>query len=141
METNDKQIKYPASSIPVSCAVIFEGKRILACKRKKGTDRGEKWEFPGGKKEKNENDEECLQRELKEELNIEVQIIKKLKPIIHAYPDKTILLQGFVCVIAAGMTIELLNHEEIKWVEEKDIYSLDWSEADIQLIKQLFSIP
>jgi len=140
MEINDKQTKHPASSIPVSCAVIYEGKRILACKRKKGTDRGGKWEFPGGKKEKYESDEECLQRELKEELNIEVQIIKKLKPIIHSYPDKTIILQGFVCAIAAGMNIEPLNHEEIKWVEEKDMSNLDWSEADILLIKQIFSI-
>jgi 8-oxo-dGTP diphosphatase len=115
--------------LPVTCGILQRGDRILALRRKDGTELGGKWEFPGGKIEPGESPEACLQRELKEELNIEVTIHEPLPPLQHVYPHRTILLYPFIC--SSPLPIEsLVDHDRILWGSPENLRSLDWAEAD-----------
>jgi 8-oxo-dGTP diphosphatase len=88
-----------------------------------------KWEFPGGKIEKNETPEECLRRELKEELALDVQVGEALKPMTHAYRTFTVILYPFICVIKTGEMV-LNEHAAFVWLPPSRLSSLDWAEAD-----------
>lgn len=92
-----------------------------------------KWELPGGKIEPNESDEDCLVREIKEELNIEIEIIKSLEPNKHVYPTITIQLIPFICKQISGSII-LKEHAAFKWLNTNELLDLDWAEADIPII-------
>ncbi|TNF39155.1 MAG: NUDIX domain-containing protein, partial [Cytophagales bacterium] len=75
--------------IPVTCALIFSEGKVLATRRSQTMDLPGKWEFPGGKVEEDESTEECLKREIQEELSIEIEIFEKLSPADFTYPGKT----------------------------------------------------
>ncbi|MDO8992976.1 MAG: NUDIX domain-containing protein, partial [Daejeonella sp.] len=93
------------------------------------------WEFPGGKIEENETAEECLIREIKEELNIEIEITASLSPNDYQYPDKLIRLIPFICRQKDGEII-LKEHTDYKRLDVKDLLDLDWAEADIPIVEQ-----
>ncbi len=93
-----------------------------------------KWEFPGGKINDGERPEECLSRELREELGIAVVISRSLDPVTHQYPTFIITLYPFVCRITAGEII-LHEHKAFTWLPPEKLHELDWAEADIPLIE------
>jgi len=93
-----------------------------------------KWEFPGGKIEPGESDEDCIVREIREEMEIQIKTIKKLKSVEHHYPDKSIRLIPFLCKIVSG-NINLTEHEEFRWTKKTEILLLDWAEADRKIIE------
>ena len=115
--------------IHVSCAIIQEKNRVLAVQRSEQMSLPLKWEFPGGKIEKNETPEECLRRELKEELALDVQVGEALKPMTHAYRTFTVILYPFICVIKTGEMV-LHEHAAFVWLPPSRLSSLDWAEAD-----------
>ena len=122
--------------IKVSCAIIVNANGlVLVTQRSKKMPLPLKWEFPGGKIEENETAEECLIREIKEELNIEIEITGSLSPNDHKYPDKLIRLIPFICQQTGG-EIVLKEHADYKWLDVKDLLDLDWAEADIPIVKQ-----
>jgi 8-oxo-dGTP diphosphatase len=82
--------------ISVTCAIIIYNEKILAVQRGPHMNLPLKWEFPGGKIEKNETEEACIKREIKEELNIEITLLKKLSTSFHEYPNISIELIPFV---------------------------------------------
>jgi len=120
--------------IEVTCAIIQDGLKVLAVKRAHGMHLAGKWEFPGGKIEAGETQEDCIVREIREELDIEVKALKKLKSIEHHYPEKNIRLIPFLCSITSG-DIDLKEHEESRWVLKNEILVLDWAEADTKVIE------
>lgn len=93
-----------------------------------------KWEFPGGKVEEGESLENCLVREIKEELDITIKIIDELAPNEHKYSDKTIKLIPFLCRWTKG-EIHLKEHAAYRWQRPKNLLDLDWAEADIPIVK------
>ena len=93
-----------------------------------------KWEFPGGKIEPGEKPEECLKRELVEELGVNVDILKPLPLQTHSYPQFTVTLYPFICSITAG-EITLHEHAAAKWLAPEKLLSLDWAEADLPVIE------
>jgi 8-oxo-dGTP diphosphatase len=93
-----------------------------------------KWEFPGGKINEGEHPEECLSRELHEELGIGVTINRSLATVIHQYPTFMITLYPFVCRIATG-EIKIHEHKALTWLPPEKLLELDWAEADIPLIE------
>ncbi|MCF8452573.1 MAG: (deoxy)nucleoside triphosphate pyrophosphohydrolase [Pedobacter sp.] len=122
--------------IQVSCAIITNAqKQVLVTQRSTLMPLPLKWEFPGGKIEENETAEECLIREIKEELNIEIEITGSLNPNDHQYPDKLIRLIPFICRQKDGEII-LKEHADYKWLDVKDLIDLDWAEADVGVVRE-----
>jgi len=92
-----------------------------------------KWEFPGGKLHNGESAEECLERELKEELGIRITIKHPLPAVFHRYDDFDIELIPFVCSFAGGNLV-LHEHRALAWLSPQELNSLDWPAADIPVI-------
>jgi 8-oxo-dGTP diphosphatase len=93
-----------------------------------------KWELPGGKIEEGETAQECLVREIKEELGIHISVREQLPSFQHEYPNqKTIELLPFICKIKNGEII-LKEHQQVKWLGKNELLLLDWAEADIPIV-------
>jgi len=128
--------------IDVTAAIIERDGKYLIAQRKKGRHLEFKWEFPGGRFEEDDKSyEECLRRELKEELGIVSKIESFFDVSVHDYGDIKIRLIGYN---VNGYNIKylygdfLLNaHEEIKWVCPKDWRNYDFAEADIPFVEKL----
>ena len=124
----------------VSCAIIFDqNQRILVTQRSATMPLPLKWEFPGGKVEAHESAEESLHREIKEELDLDIQIISALSPTIHQYATKTIRLIPFVCRIVSGQ-ITLYEHRDYRWLKPGELLSLDWAEADLPVVYEILNL-
>jgi 8-oxo-dGTP diphosphatase len=120
-------------AIRVACAVIEDEGKVLAAQRSETMSMPLKWEFPGGKLHEGEKPEECLARELNEELGIRVRIERALPPVFHRYEDFAIELIPFVCTLAGGMLL-LHEHRALAWVSPHQLTELDWPAADIPVI-------
>src|SRR4051812_49929296 len=83
--------------IDVAAGLVFEKGKLLITQRRLNDHLGGFWEFPGGKVEKGETFQECLGRELREELGIEVEVGAEIEDITHSYPEKTVRLKFFKC--------------------------------------------
>jgi 8-oxo-dGTP diphosphatase len=120
--------------IDVTCALIIDSeRRLLATQRSAIMSLPLKWELPGGKIEPDETPEQCLIREIKEELNIEIEIVKSLAPNIHNYPFITVKLIPFISKCTNG-EIELKEHADFKWLTTNELLDLDWADADIPIL-------
>lgn len=119
--------------IEVCCAIIRSGSKFLAVQKGSASSHPMKWEFPGGKIHVDETPENCIVREIKEELGIEIRILEQLNLITFSYPDKSILLIPFLCEIDSG-EIMLTEHVGIKWFDFQEWHTMDWVEADAELI-------
>lgn len=120
--------------VRVPCAIIEHRGKVLAGQRSAALSFPLKWEFPGGKQEKNETDEETLVREIREELNVEIQIVQKLPVTAKDQGWREIILVPFVCKLKTS-NIVLTEHEQISWLSPENLHSLDWTEADLGVIK------
>jgi 8-oxo-dGTP diphosphatase len=98
-----------------------------------------KWEFPGGKIEAGETPEQCLIREMSEELGVSVSIGNALSLSTHHYPDFTVTLYPFTCQLAGG-TITMYEHHALKWIEPKHMPQLDWAAADLPVVSEYMNI-
>src|SRR5436190_22885174 len=83
--------------LEVSAALLFHQRKLLITQRKRGTHLAGLWEFPGGKREAGETFEQCLQRELREELGIETTVHELVEEIVHHYPERSVHLKFFRC--------------------------------------------
>lgn len=92
-----------------------------------------KWEFPGGKINPDEGLEECLRREIAEELGIRIAVSRPLPPTTHEYPTLTVTLYPFICSIVEGK-ITLHEHSAVTWLPPQDLFTLDWAEADLPVL-------
>ena len=122
----------------VVCAIIYVGNKILVTQRSKYMKLPLKWEFPGGKLENAESEIECIKREIKEELNIEIKIIKRLSSSIHNYEDFKIQLIPYVVEYESGEII-LTEHAEFQLLEKQKLNLLDWAEADLPILRQILN--
>ena len=122
-------------TIPVTCAIIHFDHKVLAVQRSELMSLPLKWEFPGGKIEPGENEEECIKREIFEELNIHIKIERKLTPVLHQYPNFKINLIPFITEYVSG-DLELKEHSDHVLVDKHELYKLDWAEADLPVLKE-----
>jgi 8-oxo-dGTP diphosphatase len=124
--------------VRVPCAVIEHEGRILAGQRSPMLSFPLKWEFPGGKQEENETDEETLAREIREELNVEIRILQKLPATIKDQGWREIILVPFVCELETSDIVLTSEHEQIMWLHPDDLPSLDWTEGDLGIIQSYY---
>lgn len=121
--------------IKVVAAIIQKENKILATKRGYG-EFINMWEFPGGKIESGETKEQALVREIKEELNIEINVDKFAIDIEYQYPNFYLFMSCFMCSIKEG-SIELLEHNDGKWITKEELNALNWLPADIDAVNYL----
>ena len=122
----------------VTAALIKDRHKILIAQRGRTKRFGWQWEFPGGKVRSGETPEACLRREIKEELNLEIQIEEHCCTVHHKYPDFQIELMAFWCSIVGG-ALQLEEHEQIKWVTIPEMKQYNFVEADLNVIIALAS--
>lgn len=121
--------------IKVVAAIIQKENKILATKRGYG-EFINMWEFPGGKIEPGETKKQALVREIKEELNIEINVDKFAIDIEYQYPNFYLFMSCFMCSIKEG-SIELLEHNDGKWITKEELNILNWLPADIDAVNYL----
>lgn len=121
--------------VNVVCAIIEHEGRVLATQRGYGEFEG-KWEFPGGKVEPGETPEQALVREIREELDADIEVVDKLCQVEYDYPTFH-LSMGCYRAILKSNHLELLEHKAAKWVDAKTIDSLDWLPADDTVVRAI----
>jgi len=119
----------PTKHVHVACALIEHDGLLLAAQRSATMSLPLKWEFPGGKLEAGESPEECLKRELMEEMGVTVAVRLPLPQQTHSYDTFTVTLHPFVCSIGEE-TITLHEHSAMTWLPPHQLHTLDWLEAD-----------
>lgn len=122
--------------IEVSAAIIKKDENILIAQRGRNKSQGLMWEFPGGKLETNETAEESLVREIKEELNIDIEVGDRFGENIYEYPSGKIKLIAFHAKWTSG-DLKLLEHEKIKWVKVNELTAFEFAPADIPFVEKL----
>ena len=129
----------PSSAIPVVAAVIEDGHgRVLVAQRPAHKHLALKWEFPGGKIDAGETPQAALARELREELGIEIEIIRTLPRFIHDYGTVVIDMLPFVCRLApASAAPHPHEHVALRWVLPAELSTLDLAAADLPIVDAL----
>ena len=120
--------------IEVTCAIVLNKNTFLVLQKQEETEHPLMWEFPGGKIKSNESSEECIQREIKEELEIEIEIFEKLKPVQFDYGFRKIELIPFLCS-PKSLQIKLNEHKDFEWIQLKDLKRVQLLDADKKLIQ------
>ena len=130
-------MKKKANPQVVTAAVIERNGHILIAKRKQGKRHEGNWEFPGGTLEEGETYEQCLKKELQEELAITSEIGDLICLSEYNYtPDWTVRLLVYRATVISG-TFSLNDHDEIRWVKPEDLIRYDFPEADKPIVKKL----
>jgi 8-oxo-dGTP diphosphatase len=124
------------NSVEVAAALIFQNKKLLIAQRRENSHLGGLWEFPGGKREANETFEECLVREIHEELGLKISVGELFENITHAYPEKIVRLKFFICQLLHGEP-KPLGCAAFKWIGKNELGDFRFPAADAQLLKKL----
>ena len=121
--------------IVVLAAVVEQNGAFLLTRRLKGTHLAGTWEFPGGKCEPNESHDDCLRRELIEELGVDAVVGDEIFAVTHAYPERTVELHFRTCTLNGAPSPQI--GQEMMWVRREDLGALEFPEADRELIERL----
>jgi 8-oxo-dGTP diphosphatase len=122
-------------TVNVVAAVICNGEKIFATQRGYGEYK-DGWEFPGGKTEPGETPQEALKREIREELDTEIEVGEHLMTVEYDYPAFHLSMQCFLCSIVKGNLV-LKEHEAAKWLRQEELDSIGWLPADRIVVEKL----
>ena len=126
--------------IEVAAGLVFRQGKLLITQRRAEDHLGGLWEFPGGKREPGESFQECVRRELHEELGILVDPKELLTSILHEYREKTVHLKFFRCVLCEHEP-RTLGCQAFEWIEPHQLQEFPFPEADAQLLELLKETP
>ncbi len=132
----DLQKHRALNPVEVSAALIFREGKLLIAQRHRDSHLGGFWEFPGGKRESGETFEECLVREIREELGVEISVGGLFEEITHDYPGKTVHLKFFTCRLVSGEPTPL-GCAAFQWIEKKELPDFRFPPADTRLLEKL----
>ncbi len=122
--------------IEVVAGIIYKNNKFLIAQRNLKKDQGGLWEFPGGKVEKGETYEEALKREIKEEFNADIEVEEYVGENIHHYPEKDIRLIFYKAKLLSEK-IELIEHENFKWITKSNKNKFEFAEADKKVFEMI----
>jgi 8-oxo-dGTP diphosphatase len=122
--------------IDVVAGIIRKEGQILITKRPENVHLAGLWEFPGGKVESGESLESALQREIQEEIGLEIRLDSEFFTIDHDYPTKSVRLHFFNCTVLAGEA-KPLDVADLRWVKPADLGNYEFPPADNELISKL----
>jgi 8-oxo-dGTP diphosphatase len=120
-------------TLNVTCAIIRRNGSYLVAQRAASMSRPLQWEFVGGKIHEGETPEQCIVREVKEELCLDVRVTQRLADHVYSYDDKTVCLIPFECEITGG-SLQLLEHNDGGWKTPEQMRTLDWCSADRAIV-------
>src|SRR5580704_10031987 len=123
-------------SIEVSAALIFRAGKLLITQRHAKAHLGGRWEFPGGKREPGETFEQCLVREIREELGVEIAVGELFDEISHTYPEKSVHLKFFLCKLISGEP-QTLDCAAVEWIDKAGLEAHEFPAADARLSEKL----
>ena len=124
------------ATVDVTCGLIFSNDRVFICRRKPEKSLGGYWEFPGGKVEAGETCEDCLARELQEELGMEVSVGEEFMINEHSYDHIRIRLIAYTCELVS-FSETLTDHDKYEWACVSDLAGLKLAPADIPIAEAL----
>ena len=124
--------------VEVVAAIIRKGDEIFATQRGYGDFKGG-WEFPGGKIESGETPQQALKREIKEELEAQIEVGELLHMVEYDYPTFHLTMHCFVCTLLDN-TIHLNEHQAAKWLNSDTIDSVEWLPADVEVAEKVKKI-
>lgn len=136
---NENTVNLYMEMVRVTCAIIELGAKVLVVQRSEKMKMPLKWEFPGGKIEPNESEEDCIIREIREELDIKIEILNRLSPSNFRYPTISVQLIPFISKHLSGV-IKLKEHNQFLILRKEELIDLDWAEADISIVKEYMNI-
>ena len=122
-------------TLVVAAAVIVRNDSYLVTRRQRGVHLEGLWEFPGGKCDTGESLAACLERELREELNVEARIGNEIHVVTHRYDDRVVELHFIACDLTGDPQPQL--GQEMRWVSRGDLQTLEFPPADAELIRML----
>lgn len=122
--------------IEVAAGLIFRDGKLLITQRHPEAHLGGLWEFPGGKLESGEDFQDCLRRELAEELGVKVQVGSLLCAVEHAYPEKKVRLKFYHCRLLGGK-LEPLDCAALAWISRDELSGYIFPAADRQILGEL----
>jgi 8-oxo-dGTP diphosphatase len=125
-------------TVIVPAALIIEQGKIFITQRKKDSPHGLLWEFPGGKVKEGEEPRGALQRELREELDVEVKVGTLFDAVFHSYPEYPILLLVYRCWVEKG-SLKPIGCHDLRWVTLRELETLAMPPADDPIRKHLGS--
>lgn len=125
-------------SIEVVAAIIKKEDKIFITRRSYGEFQN-MWEFPGGKIEVGETKEEALIREIKEELELDINNLEYLTTVNYDYPKFHLTMYCFICEIFGG-NFNLNAHNDAKWVSLDELESQDWVPADVEVVEKILGV-
>ena len=120
----------------VSAAIIIEDGKVLLARRAKGEKLAGYWEFPGGKREEDETIDECLVREIREELSLDIEVLGEFDTSDYEYPGGQIRLIGLLAEIQNGV-ISKTVHDLVEWIDISSVLDYQLAPADIPLAERL----
>lgn len=122
-------------TIKVVAAIIIDNGKVFATQRGYGEFK-DGWEFPGGKIEEGETAREAIVREIREELDTEIQVEELLDTVEYDYPKFHLSMDCFICTVKSGDFV-LKEHEAAKWLTKETLGSVEWLPADEGLIEKI----
>lgn len=122
--------------IEVSAALIFRDDKLLITQRHAQAHLGGLWEFPGGKREAGETFEQCLVREIREELGVEISVSELFEEVRHDYSEKSVHLKFFICQLLSGEP-QPLDCAAVKWIDQAQLTDFEFPAADAALLEKL----
>lgn len=122
-------------TIKVVAAIIIDNGKVFATQRGYGEFK-DGWEFPGGKIEEGETAREAIVREIREELDTEIQVEELLDTVEYDYPKFHLSMDCFICAVKSGDLV-LKEHEAAKWLTKETLGSVEWLPADEGLIEKI----
>jgi mutator protein MutT len=126
--------------VDVAAALLFRDGKLLITQRPDGSHLAGLWEFPGGKRESNETFEECLVREMQEELGVEVEVGRLIDTVVHTYPEKTVRLKFFKVAWLKNEP-RPIGCPAFRWVGPDELQTFRFPEADASLLEKLRASP
>ena len=129
-----------SNAVEVAAGLVFRDGKLLITQRHPKAHLGGLWEFPGGKRHDGETFEQCIARELREELGIEVQVEELFERITHEYPEKIVHLEFFLCRLIRGEP-QPLGCSALAWVRAGELGHYEFPAADARLLRRLLDTP
>jgi mutator protein MutT len=134
-----QELRQELERVEVAAGIILRGTYVLIARRFQEAHLGGLWEFPGGTREAGETLEECLVREIREELDLTVRVGRHSMSVLQEYPEREVMLHFYFCVPVSG-TPEALGCQEFRWVPFDELDQFEFPPADRPVLEQLKAV-